>query len=238
MRVLQINLNNRNFHHTAVIDYINATKPDLLLLSEVTPIWGSALDKGLGNFRKVAVIARVDTYGIAVYTTSIDNISTVINYFGSTGHPSITSNFMYAGQPIALVFTHLQGPIKEHWFKLHSEEIPDLSQKLAKIRVPLILCGDMNCTPWTYLLSDLQANCRLRDSSAGFGPQLSWPTFMSFRNVPTTPLLPIDHCFISKEFSVLNRSIGPNVGSDHLPVLVELGISDVRIERSVLEYAK
>jgi endonuclease/exonuclease/phosphatase (EEP) superfamily protein YafD len=56
----------------------------------------------------------------------------------------------------------------------------------------------------------------LRDTRAGFGIQASWPT-----QIP--PLgIPLDHCLVSPELVVLDRRLGPAVGSDHRPVILEL----------------
>ena len=44
----------------------------------------------------------------------------------------------------------------------------------------------------------------------------TWPTY--------NPLLwiPIDHCLVSPEIIVTDRQIGPDVGSDHYPIVVDL----------------
>jgi len=40
------------------------------------------------------------------------------------------------------------------------------------------------------------------------------------------PLLgiPIDHCLVSPEIIVTKRSVGPSVGSDHYPVIIDFSI--------------
>jgi endonuclease/exonuclease/phosphatase (EEP) superfamily protein YafD len=57
---------------------------------------------------------------------------------------------------------------------------------------------------------------KLKDSEQGFGPQPSWSTEMLI------PFVPIDHFLVSNDIEVLNRVLGPNLGSDHLPVYVDL----------------
>ncbi len=57
---------------------------------------------------------------------------------------------------------------------------------------------------------------KLSDSEQGFGPQPSWSTELLI------PVVPIDHFLVSKDIEVLNRVLGPNIGSDHLPVYVDL----------------
>jgi endonuclease/exonuclease/phosphatase (EEP) superfamily protein YafD len=36
--------------------------------------------------------------------------------------------------------------------------------------------------------------------------------------------IPLDHCLVSSGLDVLDKRLGPQVGSDHLPVVIELQI--------------
>ena len=55
----------------------------------------------------------------------------------------------------------------------------------------------------------------LRDSSRGMGLQPTWPADI--------PLLwiPIDHCLYSDGIEIRGRRTGPDVGSDHFPLIVD-----------------
>jgi endonuclease/exonuclease/phosphatase (EEP) superfamily protein YafD len=56
---------------------------------------------------------------------------------------------------------------------------------------------------------------RLRDSREGFGIQPTWlsnkPLFM----------VPIDHVLVSEGINIHKRFTGPDIGSDHRPVIVD-----------------
>ena len=56
----------------------------------------------------------------------------------------------------------------------------------------------------------------LCDTRAGFGYQGSFPASSAILRIP------IDHVLVSCEVGVRARRIGPDVGSDHLPVIVDL----------------
>ena len=76
--------------------------------------------------------------------------------------------------------------------------------------------GDLNTTSWSPFFSDLIEESGLRDSRKGFGIQTTWPDGLFLLRIP------IDHCLVSKDISVLDRRVGPSIGSDHFPVTVDL----------------
>jgi hypothetical protein len=66
-----------------------------------------------------------------------------------------------------------------------------------------ILLGDLNVTPWSPHFRQLL-------QQTGLPAQ-----------VP--PLrIPLDHCLVSPAFQVIERRVGPRLGSDHLPLIVTL----------------
>lgn len=81
-----------------------------------------------------------------------------------------------------------------------------------------IVAGDLNLTPWSPVFADLLARGGLRDSGIGRGLVATWLTRFILLG------LPIDHVLVSDAFDVRDRRIGPDLGSDHLPVIVELGL--------------
>ncbi len=222
LRVLQINLNNKNLNHSAVIGYVRSISPDILVVTELTEAWREALSGKLADYQHTSFVPRQDTYGIGVFSL-VEFKNSKIQYYGKSGHPSIVCELRGSQNPITLIHTHVQGPVKQAFFEWHKEQILLMTEEFKQIETPLVVTGDMNCTPWTYLSADLLRKCNLSDSRNGFGLQLSWPAPFSWRMCPIV-LLPIDNCFVSPQISVRKRVVGPFVGSDHYPVFVELEI--------------
>ena len=80
----------------------------------------------------------------------------------------------------------------------------------------VIVMGDFNATTHCRSIDWFLKNSGLRDSRTGFGLQNSWPAgWWPF-------MICIDHAFVSEHVHVHSRQTARNVGSDHLPVLVEL----------------
>lgn len=93
-----------------------------------------------------------------------------------------------------------------------------------RCRPPVVLCGDMNATPGSYVHHSFSR--KLADAQLSLPgnhrPRRTWPSI--------TPFLRLDHVFISRDILVRNvrvpRSIIAKMGSDHLPLLVEAQLRD------------
>jgi endonuclease/exonuclease/phosphatase (EEP) superfamily protein YafD len=77
--------------------------------------------------------------------------------------------------------------------------------------------GDFNTTPWSVLMRQVLRESGLVNSQSGFGLQPTWPA-----TLPNFLQIAIDHCLHSPSLITKHRTIGPNIGSDHLPIGLEL----------------
>ncbi len=58
----------------------------------------------------------------------------------------------------------------------------------------------------------------LHDAAVGFGLARSWPA--QFAPVG----IRIDHCLLSRHWNAWSTSIGPDLGSDHLPLVADVAL--------------
>lgn len=87
--------------------------------------------------------------------------------------------------------------------------------------IPVLLMGDLNCTPFSPWFARLLERGSLRDSALGFGLSGTWHG-QGVR-------LPIDHILVNARFSVLERRVEEDRrGSDHHPVRATLVFEEPR----------
>jgi endonuclease/exonuclease/phosphatase (EEP) superfamily protein YafD len=89
---------------------------------------------------------------------------------------------------------------------------------LQELPDPKICIGDLNTSSWSPFFQDLAEKTNLKNVREGFGLLPSWPTFMGFGWL----MIPIDHCLVSSNIRVVKAQTGGRIGSDHLPLIVEL----------------
>lgn len=94
------------------------------------------------------------------------------------------------------------------------------SQRSDDVR---ILAGDFNTSPWGGLLRELTdlgfANAF---SVTGCGAGCTFPLAGRYRGVPLPPLLRLDHVLVDPGHRVTAAEVAPDLGSDHLPLLVQI----------------
>ena len=160
---------------------------------------------------------RDDNFGIALLSRW-PLTDTQIVVLGEADVPSIRADVRPPRRHFTILATHPVPPVGAEYSRLRNGQIEDAAAFLKSIPAPVLLVGDLNVSPWSHHFRRLLGAAHLRDSSRGWGVQPTWPSFNMLLGVP------IDHCLTSPEISILGRQVGPAVGSDHYPLIVDFSL--------------
>ncbi|MFN8554013.1 MAG: endonuclease/exonuclease/phosphatase family protein [Candidatus Obscuribacterales bacterium] len=211
--VLQFNAaGDRNARFEDLVSLVRNKQPDLVALSEVNERWIAVLDEKLRDYsyRYSVDLGRSD--GLAVYSKY--RLSDIVTRYSKIAkRPRIVGDFETGRSKIRFCFAHPILPVLPEY---RNEELQELATEAQVSTNPVILIGDLNCTPWSFYFRKLLRDGRLFDTERGYGPQCTFDSRMFIQ------LLPIDHCLTSSNFFTVKRTVGPDLGSDHLPVFVTL----------------
>lgn len=226
--LITFNLYPENDSLGEVSAWISSSAPDIVALQEI-PDDMSAFEEldALYNERSAQTIER----GNIVYT----------NYpILETGDIEIENAVIQRlvldinGTDVALYNVHLIMPLNERetdWTILRYDEARRNAQIEALIDIirveplPIILVGDFNMTEWSPIYHQLgtELNDAYRNASWGIGA--TFPAGASEGFMSTYPrLFRIDYVWYSEEVQANSAVVGANLGSDHLPLVVELTI--------------
>ena len=214
--ILSINLLSSNTNFQKVLELIKEKDPDILVFMELTPKWEEQLSSIYQLYPYRASEVRIDNFGIGMLSKT--KMETSVTYFENNIKPSIIGNFHHSEEPVTIIATHPVPPINSFTFELRNAQLKDLANRRASFSDNFILIGDLNTSSFSSHFKDLLAKSELKDSRNGFGIGTTWPA--DFYPLRTT----LDHCLVSKGINVLNQSPQPNIGSDHLPIFVEIGL--------------
>ena len=224
LRVAVMNVFYRNRAYLRGAAFIRQARPDVALVVEATQGWADALRAALPDYPHVVNAVRTDGHGMVLLSRlPLEEVQVLA--LGVAGFPSIQAAICVNGFRMSVLGTHPYSPMGPRHFALRNEQLLAVARHAAGQAAPLLLIGDLNLSPWSPVFSDLIRMTGLRDSRAGFGVQSTWPAFL------WPPLrIPIDHCLVSPGVMVHRRHIGPAIGSDHLPVVVDCSVDGVRDE--------
>jgi endonuclease/exonuclease/phosphatase (EEP) superfamily protein YafD len=216
-RLMSLNLLSSNHESEAVFAVVATAKPDILLFLEVNHWWQTRLDTQFQQdypFRDARV--REDNFGMSLYSKVPLEDFQVLHLGDAI--PTMRATFSNHGKPFHLFGVHFLPPMGKHGTARRDAPLADLPAAIADLPHEVLIVGDFNATPWCFPFRRLLATTELEDSSVGFGFQPTWPTFLSVMSIP------IDHCLHTGGVEIMNREIGEEMGSDHLPLIVDFRI--------------
>jgi endonuclease/exonuclease/phosphatase (EEP) superfamily protein YafD len=211
VRVLLLNVHTESTTYARVAALIDDVDADVVALVEVDRRWLEALAPALGRYDARVEHPRDDNFGLAIYTRG--ELRGAFEELGSD-RPSLVVE--HAGA--TWILTHPPPPIRRAMFEAQLQQIDAVADRARGLDGPVIVLGDLNATPWSRPFERLIARSGLVDTRAGFGVQASFPAGSSVLRIP------IDHVLVTPGVGVRARWIARDVGSDHLPVVVELAI--------------
>jgi endonuclease/exonuclease/phosphatase (EEP) superfamily protein YafD len=229
VRLLFANVLTSNPHHDRVAKLIADTKPDVVALVETNQPLFVSLAPALAGYAKLEH-PRTDNFGLAVYvkgtiTGRVEHLDgelpTIVAHLvvqpASTNQPSSTNQpISGSGVAMTVVVTHPWPPVTSEALDRNEAHLIALAHHVRRLASPVVVAGDFNATPWSRPFAKLVGASGLCDTRAGFGYQGSYPSSSAILRIP------IDHVLVSCGVGVRDRTIGPDVGSDHLPVIVDL----------------
>jgi endonuclease/exonuclease/phosphatase (EEP) superfamily protein YafD len=231
LRLVYATLDRDNSNPQAAADYAHRQKADLLGLLEVTPQNYQQLQAALPDYAPVASNPVSDSsYGTAWFVSKQRLAQDFqVGSFRALQLPQgserpalqLTLKAKATGADLSLLIFQAIRPRSPWALSYKTEEMETMgnwSQAVMQTSSPhVIVVGDFNSTPWDRDFRRALDTKGLLNSQSGFGVQPTWPSIL-----PAFLRIPIDHCLHSPSFVTRQREVGPNIGSDHLPIFVEL----------------
>jgi endonuclease/exonuclease/phosphatase (EEP) superfamily protein YafD len=210
IEIVSLNVFALNDDKDRTLAYLRRHAADLVVLAEIDAAWAEALESLAPLYPHRVIEPRADMFGVAVLSQLPLEAPRVAAL--ADGPPAIVTGVRRGERSFLLVAAHPPAPISAAWSARRDAQLAAIGDLAATESRPVIVAGDLNATPWSHGFRQLVRLRGLRDSALGHGLQTTW----NARH--WVPRIPIDHVVVSPEVRVIARRIGPDVGSDHLPV--------------------
>jgi endonuclease/exonuclease/phosphatase (EEP) superfamily protein YafD len=210
LRLLMANVLAENTRYADVERLIRREQPDIVGLVEVTPEWLAGLAAIRAEY-PYRVEAPDGVTGLALWFRAPPTVIDPPVRPLPKASPLIHAEFTSAGRPRHLWLVHPDMPFT----RKDRPEIPAVAALIGRTPGSRIVIGDMNTTEGSPWFAGFLRTTGLRDSRLGFGRQPSWPTDLPYR-------ITLEHAFLSNDLAVVARRLGPMIGSDHFPLILDL----------------
>ncbi len=122
--------------------------------------------------------------------------------------------------PLALFALHAPPPITGAMAAIRNSKLNYVAQQAAALpqATPLVV-GNFSLTPWSPYFQKFAVDSGLRDARLPRRFDHTWPVTFDNANLGAA----LDHSFAHPSLPLLKRDIGPDLGSDHMPVTVTFG---------------
>jgi endonuclease/exonuclease/phosphatase (EEP) superfamily protein YafD len=217
-KVLLFNVFYRNGRLDDVRRMVEQANADIVVLVETTRRIRKELQplEALYPYRFDCVgTARCD---ITIFARSRLSAPAVKSTSDPDRSPLVQVETEIAGCTMKLFATHMTRPFPNRPFWAQRAQAEEIGNDVAAWPGAKLVLGDFNAAPWGYVMRTIAARGNLSMLTGAGGTWHSrLPTFMS---------IPIDNMLAGPGLSFVSRQLLPQTGSDHLPVVSEIAVTD------------
>ncbi len=208
IKLIQMNLSFRNKSLDKVVTFLKKQKADFVTLQEVTNKNKVILER-LSKLYQYQIICNFATVG-SVAILSRHQITSSDDEGCTEKNGLVWAEIYIHGQYLTIGSLHLHWPYPyQQW-----SQITGLKSKLKKITRPILLGGDFNAAPWS---NTVQKIAEYTDTKVVSG--LRYTLFKKLIFFLPSIGLPIDHILMPERLKLIHIMVGPQIGSDHVPVI-------------------
>lgn len=221
LRYMEANVLQSNRNAPALLARVRERRPEILLLTETDGWWANQVRPLMSEMPYVVSVPQDNTYGMMLLSRR-PLADPQVRYLFEPDVPSIRAALrLKSGRQIELYGVHPRPPGPGRDTAERDAELVLVGREVRERRRPAIVAGDLNDVAWSDTTALFQRISGLLDPRVGRGLMPTFPADL--------PLLrwPLDYVFVSPGFTLLHMERLADIGSDHLPIVVELCAADL-----------
>lgn len=210
------------------LDLIDREKPDIIVLQEFGRHWPAVLERLKGRYphHVLGIVFGSDSAIVSRYPIR----SSTVLASEKLIFPPLRVDIDVQGTTLRVIGVHTALPLSRYGYENQNLYLDLLAAEARRWRGPMIVAGDFNITHWSPRLGRFARAARLRRvAPTGLFPRTRYQPGLG----PLTPIfgLPIDHVFVKGALRRTAAKVGPDIGSDHRPLIVDLEMGQRRERR-------
>lgn len=216
LRLLVSNVLMENRRVSDFLAVVREVDPDVVLVVETDFWWAEQLQVLAAHYPHSILRPQNNYYGMCLYSRLKIGASEV-RFLVEDDIPSIRATvILLSGTEVELFCLHPRPPEPRHDTDERDAELLIVGREVAACERPAIVTGDLNDVGWSHTSRLFQRISGLMDPRQGRG------MFSTFHAKHPLFRWPLDHVFLSKDFSLIQLRCLRSIGSDHFPILAEV----------------
>lgn len=208
LKIVTANLLWSNRQHQLLRDWLKVEDPDIVITQETTSLWAVELGRLTGLLVHRRLPGPADDLAILSRYPFDMAEEAGIRTHGTLAMATLSIK----ERRIDLMGLHASVPTSPARRIARDDMFEDIARFARRTNHPLIIAGDFNATPWNHSMRRL-----VRESPLRHAPGFWRPTWTAY--VPHWMGIPLDHVLGATGCRVVDRHVGPDIGSDHRPVV-------------------
>ncbi|WP_422009540.1 endonuclease/exonuclease/phosphatase family protein [Reyranella sp.] len=228
VRLIWANLHHRNTDLDALRRLIETEKPDIMVLTELDPVHDAVLRDVARLLPFQSEPPRANAFGITLLATQPPEWLKFDLTMGDYAPLMVARLCPAESGCLTLLGLHAWRP-GPSWTAARDRQLAHAAA-VARRHVDegerVVLVGDLNLTPFSPAFDWLTTQSGLWDTAIlpAERPRTT-PSIATWRLANTGIGLPIDHALVSSGIGIVSRRVGPDIGSDHHPLILDLKIA-------------
>lgn len=214
LTVVTANLNFTTTEYDGLSQWLLTEKPDLVFLQEYTEQAQKTLatQELREQYPHRIEVPQHDQFGLAVLSRHplLDAQQIYPRKLKDTLR--LRASVAWGDRTVLLSALHPMPPLNSGYVEARDRALLEEAEYLTQTGELALIAGDLNMTPWTRGFSAIEGQLRRANGLSG-----TWPSALGWLSV-----LPLDHVLASSGWRLVEADLGPDLGSDHRPVIVKL----------------
>ncbi|MEW5424285.1 endonuclease/exonuclease/phosphatase family protein [Amorphus sp. 3PC139-8] len=217
LRVMTANLLFSNTDVAALSQALWERDPDVLVVQERSPVWSQLLERLLGT--DYVLMAESSSGSTAIYRRARLEVCPTPEIDIALRPRSAVGCALVDGQPVLVLGVHAPKPNNPADEGQRAAAFRNYHAVIRAAGLPTVVAGDHNASPLSLSFRSYVDRSGLSlptEAGPWFTP--SWPNWL-----PAIGLR-IDQILVTDELSARLVGVGPDIGSNHLPVIADVAI--------------
>lgn len=198
---------------------IQQQQPDIVFLMEITTPLMISLSDLVNQYEHQVIRPRPIVEGLMLLSRFPVLYQRIHNGAAVGWMPMLEAELLIHGKRVRFFGLHARTPKVHYGMTTRNEQLRQVAQLSRQSALPVIVAGDFNISPYSPYYREFIRLSHLINTRNDHPWNPTWPTL-----APGPLGISIDHIFVSAEFLLHESRVANHIGSDHLPLQVELSL--------------